>query len=125
VSARRLQGWEPAETTTYEYDDAGRVISATTTREPEWDREQLAMMLAHIENEASIDSLGFPIAESTSPDGDENNKQGKYLYRAEKPIVNFAARAQENAQEAYRKAHGGELPSYLHFPVKRYERPRS
>jgi hypothetical protein len=36
VPWRRWAGWEPAEITTYEYDDAGRLIRATTVREPEW-----------------------------------------------------------------------------------------
>ncbi|MET0419313.1 MAG: hypothetical protein ABW022_25145 [Actinoplanes sp.] len=34
------------ETTTYEYDDAGRVVRSTTDREPEWSEQDRAWMYA-------------------------------------------------------------------------------
>jgi hypothetical protein len=47
VSPKRLDGWEPRETTVHEYDDdTGRLIRSTTTREPEWDDQQRGWMLA-------------------------------------------------------------------------------
>ncbi|MEU4399784.1 hypothetical protein [Micromonospora orduensis] len=49
VAPRRLDGWEPAETTTYEYD-GGRLVRSVTVREPEWsdqDRAWLAALAAY------------------------------------------------------------------------------
>lgn len=46
ISVRRLEGWEPRTVTEYEYDQAGRLVRSVTTREPEWDDEQRAVMLA-------------------------------------------------------------------------------
>jgi hypothetical protein len=45
LSLKRFDGWEPTETTTYRYDDTGRLVSSTTTRDVEWDPEQQAWML--------------------------------------------------------------------------------
>jgi hypothetical protein len=60
VSLRRFaDGWEPAEVTEYEYDDAGRLVRSVTRREPEWDEEQRAWMLALDECERlSCDGCG-------------------------------------------------------------------
>jgi hypothetical protein len=46
ISEKRLNGWEPAQATDYEYDGDGRLLRAVTRREPEWDDEQRASMLA-------------------------------------------------------------------------------
>lgn len=41
-----MEGREPAETTEYEYDAAGRLVRAVTTRESEWTELDAAEMLA-------------------------------------------------------------------------------
>lgn len=46
MSLRRFEGWEAAEVHEHEYDDAGRLVRTIVTKEPEWDDEQRALMLA-------------------------------------------------------------------------------
>ena len=45
ISPRRLDGWEPAETTVHEYD-GGRLVRSVTSREPEWSEQDRAWLLA-------------------------------------------------------------------------------
>lgn len=83
------------------------------------------MMTAHLDNEASLNSLGFPLADTLSPLADPDNPNSEYFYAAaEKPIIDHAQKARALAEDAWRKANDGDLPSYVHFPVQRYERPR-
>jgi len=46
VSPKRFGGWEPTETHTYAYDEAGRVASVEVTREVEWDEGERALVVA-------------------------------------------------------------------------------
>jgi hypothetical protein len=55
-----LLGWEPTESHVHEYDDEGRLVRTTVTREPEWDDQQRANMLALAEYEAGICACGLP-----------------------------------------------------------------
>lgn len=64
ISHRRLLGWEP--TTTYAYDDAGRMIASRP--EPEWDDAERSKMLALDLYEAGIGPCGHHHAETTDPE---------------------------------------------------------
>ncbi|MFC3504802.1 hypothetical protein ACFOOK_28075 [Micromonospora krabiensis] len=57
VAPRRLDGWEPAETTVYEYD-AGRLVRSVTVREPEWSEQDRAWMAALVGYRASLCPCG-------------------------------------------------------------------
>lgn len=63
-----LDGREPVEVTEYEYDAAGRLIRAVTTRESEWLPEDRAEALALAAYRASLcpSGCGQPVGESTS-----------------------------------------------------------
>lgn len=68
MTYRRFSGWEPAESTEYEYDEAGRLIRSVTTREPEWDEQERAWMLALAEHESRLCPLcGRPLSVCTDP----------------------------------------------------------
>jgi hypothetical protein len=54
VSPRRFLGWEPARTTVYEHNSAGRVVRATVTTESEWSDEDREMVSALAEYEAGL-----------------------------------------------------------------------
>jgi hypothetical protein len=69
VPWRRWAGWEPAEVTTYEYDDDGRLIRSTTVREAEWGEVDRGAMLALAAYEASIcTGCRQPMSQSMDPD---------------------------------------------------------
>ncbi len=71
MSEKRLLGWEPTETHAHEYDDAGRIVRTTVTREVEWDDVERAKMqgLALYESQICECGLHESIAK-TDPDMD-------------------------------------------------------
>lgn len=102
VSPRRLSGWEPAVATTYEYDDAGRLIGSVVEREPEWSREDVEAMVALMESKR-IGPHGHPMDEAVSRDGDPSNPDRKWDYVVPLPTVDFAQRALDVTKQKYQK----------------------
>ena len=77
---RRFDGWEPAERTTYEYDETGRLVASTTVREAEWDAEQQAWMVALGVYRSQIhEPCGGYLPETTAADAEDG-------YQADLPI---------------------------------------
>jgi hypothetical protein len=70
ISPKRLDGWEPTETHTYTYDDAGRVASVTVTRESEWDDGERALVLALELYQRQCCPNGHWLPESADPDSE-------------------------------------------------------
>ena len=99
MSFRRFSGWEPAETTTYTYDEAGRVLTATTVREPEWDEQEQAWMLAlaEFEDEELCPVCGGPRSVCQAPEN-----EGRFSVPP--PTRCFVATAIADAREPYQKA---------------------
>jgi hypothetical protein len=95
-----LWGWEPKEFTRRVYED-GVLVGSVTERESEFDAEQRALLLAHMDLERDKGSHGQPMSEATN-DAADPAKSGTYHYKANKlPRVDWAARAVGIAQEAY------------------------
>lgn len=71
ISPRRLAGWEPAETTSYEYE-GGRLVRSVTVREPEWSDEDRAWMaaLAGYRDRPCPCGCGHPAEETTAHESD-------------------------------------------------------
>jgi hypothetical protein len=92
-----LHGWEPAETTVFEYD-GDRLIRTVTTREPEWDAQEVGYLLASraIEFEPK-NSLGIPLADAL-----DIANQFKWI-PPEAPAIDWAAKKLGDAQDAYYK----------------------
>lgn len=120
MSPRRLSGWEPAEVTTFEYDDDGRLVGAVTEREPEWsssDRESLLALL-----EASrVGPHGHPMSEATSPLADPSNWDREYEYVVPPPALDFAQDALNKRKQAYRDQYPDKDLSALVWRVERRE----
>lgn len=91
-----MKGWEPREFTTYQYD-GGRLVGSVTRREPEFTRAEVALMLAHERYEADLGPDGFPMSEATDPEN------WRAFVGNEKPRVDWAAKAREDARDAYYK----------------------
>lgn len=69
MSEKRILGWEPTETHRHVYDEAGRLVRTTVTRESEWDDMERAKMLALADYEANLCDCGFPCeVADTDPD---------------------------------------------------------
>ena len=109
VSWRRFCGWEPARTTIYEYDDAGRLVRSITRVESEWDDldRQAALTLAEFEADL-CPGCRRPMAETTSPDHE-------FSYRAGHAIRCHRCTATARASEAYEDS---PVSSALFIPIE-------
>lgn len=66
MSWRRWNGWEPARSTVYTFDDDGRPLTAVTTVEAEWDEQSRGYALALGDYEAGLcPGCRHPLAETT------------------------------------------------------------
>ncbi|GAA1436292.1 hypothetical protein GCM10009616_35720 [Microlunatus lacustris] len=72
ISPRRYSGWEPPTRTRYRYDADGRLVGAITTREPEWDEIDRALIDAYLNWKGDLHVCGRPLTESLhDEDSDE------------------------------------------------------
>lgn len=80
ISPHRFTGWEPSQHTRYLYDDGGRLVESVTTREPEWDDIDQALITTHIDYQNSLCDCGQPLSESLfDKDKEPTNYRGYYL----------------------------------------------
>ena len=103
IAPRRLNGWEPTETTELVYED-GQLARLVTTREPEFDDEQRDLLLASVEFEASIGSNGFKRSDALNPEADLNNYASSLRFTAAGPFWDYAEQARLNAIDDYKTA---------------------
>jgi YD repeat-containing protein len=114
VSPRRFLGWEPARTTVYEYNDAGRVVRATTTVEPEWSAEDREMADALAEYEAGLcNGCRDELRRTTDPEN-----EGRYI--AKPAIRCHRCTASLEAQDVYESS---PHPSALMIPIEHWPAP--
>lgn len=113
LSEKRILGWEPTETHVHEYDDAGRLVRTTVTREPEWDDQQRANMLALAEYEADLCACGLP------KDVADTDPDLRAKYRTCPVCAGLAkeARRQHKADESAVRHLGSEPDPYAHRPA--------
>ena len=92
-----MHGWEPGESTVFEYD-GDRLIRTTTTREPEWNAQEVGYLLASraIEFEPK-NSLGIPLADAMNPDN-----QFKWI-PAQAPTIDWALKSADDMKDGYYK----------------------
>lgn len=105
VSPRRLAGWEPTETTEYFYSD-GLLVGSVTTREPEWDTEQVDLLLAAHAFRADIGPHGHSLSKSTSEAANPNNYDSPLRYVGHGPFTDWAKKAELDRTDAYRAEAG-------------------
>lgn len=93
----------------HEYED-DRLVRSVTTREPEWDEEQQALMLAHLMHERlTCSGCGGHLPDTTDPKAD-----GAYI--ADEPIRCHRCTAIAMRAEQYRES---PQPQALMFPTRR------
>lgn len=90
-----MQGWEPAEVTTFEYD-GDRLVRAIKVIEPEWSGEERALLLASRELEFEPrNSVGIPLVEAMDP------KHQFDWVPPELPTMDWAIKAADDKKDAY------------------------
>jgi hypothetical protein len=112
VAPRRLNGWEPAETTEHFYE-GGLLVRSVTTREPEFDDEQRDLLLASAEFEALVDSNGHLISETTSFQANPTNYDSTLRFAAAGPFWNWAEKARLDEIDAYKSQFPKDSPPNL------------
>lgn len=106
-------GWEPAEVTTYEYDEAGRAVRSITVREPEFSAWDLAVLLADRADErVPRGRHGLPISEATDP-------ANQFAFEAEGPTTDWAQKVLDEAEAEYRRKWPKAPHGALLFKVRR------
>jgi hypothetical protein len=83
--------------TEYQYDAAGRLVRAVTTREPEFSPDQTAALLAYKDYMADLGPHGIPMSEAMDP----ANAHGFVAADGGIPSIDFAEKAVQDAQDAY------------------------
>jgi len=107
-----LLGWEPGEVTTFEYDDAGRMIRAVTVREPEfsdWDRA--ALLADRTRDLAPRSRTGILMSEAT-----DRKNFGRFI--VPEPTTDLASKALHEAQEQWKAFHGEHSLDHLLWRVE-------
>ena len=114
IPPSKLLGREPAEVTSFEYDDDGRMVRAVTVREPEYTFLDRAWLLDSWK-QANVPrgSHGWLMSEATDP-----ANQGKFFVGP--PTLDFAALAEIKAREDAEKVYKDKIPmGALKFRVEK------
>lgn len=120
MAPRRLDGWEPRVVTIPEYD-GDRIVRTVEYREPEWDEDQLALMTAYKRYADDLGPHGYLMSEATDPGADPTEYDNPLRFGVEAPIVDWARKAQLDAEAAWRAAEGDDANmNGLIFPVRKY-----
>ncbi len=91
--------------------------------ESEWDDEQRELFVALDRFERDLGSHGHPMSEATSSDADPANRNGKYVYVAGLPLVDYAQQAIDDARDDYRERFkDARMPNGLIWIAERFER---
>lgn len=94
-----MLGWEPAEVTTYERDEAGAIVRAITVREPEFNSWDRAVLLADVAaSKVPRGAHGLPLSETTDP-------ANQFAYEVPNPVMDWAQKALDDQQALYKKQH--------------------
>lgn len=109
VSWSRWCGTRPTTTTTYEYDDQGRVVRTVAVSDPDWtDLDRRAALALHAYEQDLCSGCGQPLSETTKPERD-----GQYLPLA--AVRCHFCTAAEMGRAAYQdNSHA----AALHVPVR-------
>lgn len=107
----------------YVRDSSGQVVGEISSREPEFDSQQAALLLAHLKMKADMGPHGQPLSEATSPLANPSSWDAKWRYEPVGPYTDYAAKAQEDAKEAYRKRlpKDAPMPNGLRFGVRKVD----
>jgi hypothetical protein len=109
-----LSGWEPAEATTFEYGEDGRVVASVTIREAEFSPMDVAALLeARRRQRVKRGPHGYPLTESMDPDN-------QFAFKADKPRRDWAMAELHRAQKKWFAEHPEDKgdPSLV-FPVEK------
>jgi hypothetical protein len=98
------------------------VVASRTVTEPEWDDEQLELMVAFRRHESDIGPHGHPMSEATSAFADPSDRKNRrWRYVSGAPVTDFAEKARRDAQDAFREKNPDRSLNGLIFPVEKVD----
>jgi len=83
-------------------------VGTVTTLEPEFDAEQVALLVAYLDLTGDRGPHGLPLSETTDPAANPSVRGGWHYEANQAPRIDYAAQAIARASEAYYKAHPDE-----------------
>ena len=96
----------PVEATEHFYED-GLLVGSITTRESEWDSEQVDLLIAYDLYRKDFGSHGEKLSEATDPRADPNDySPGSWRYITHGPFLNQAEKAHADTVDAYKRTAG-------------------
>lgn len=117
MSLKRFHGWEPTRTTTYEYDDDGRLLRSMETVEPEWDEDERAWVTAlRLYRDSLCPSCGGPVEECHAPITFDELRRGRFIVEH-----SVCARTRELRKAMKEAQETAEEPAALVFTTRRRE----
>lgn len=115
-----MSGWEPRQVVTVaERDDEGRPTVFHIDQEPEWDDEQIDLVLAAQDLAGSVGPHGIPMSEATSALADPSDRSRGWRYIVPPPRIDHAQRALNLAQRERAEAYPEEDTDSLLWTVQR------
>lgn len=107
--------------TVLERDDSGAPSRFRVDTEPEWDDEQVALLLAAQAKVSEVGPHGIPMDEATSPLADPNDRTRGYHFEVPAPRIDHAQRALNVAQAQRSAEYPEEDTGSLLWRVERHE----
>ncbi|QUW18896.1 hypothetical protein [Agrococcus sp. Marseille-Q4369] len=113
------------------YDDAGRMVETLVHTEPEWDTDEVDLMIAAHLLEQETGPHGQPYSESVGKQANPDSPEHTHRYETDLPVTDWALRAQLEAarefEQQLEEAGIDERERSLilrstHFTVRRVER---
>lgn len=101
--------------------DGDRLVRSVTVREREYTDDDL-VALVESARQAPRGSHGWPVDEAMSADGDPADWGAKYRWHVPPPAVDFAQKALDQAQDAYRKQYPDADLGALRWRVEKIKR---
>lgn len=107
--------------TEYEYDETGRLVGSTSSREAEWSGEDREALIAYLETQR-VGPHGYPMSEATSRDVDPANPERLFDLVVPMPTRDHMQAALNREQDTYRKKYPDADMGSLKWRIER--RPR-
>lgn len=115
ISPSRFLGVEPAEVTTFEYDEAGRLVSAVTVREAEFSAWDRAVLVADWKRTNVLRGRhGLPLSEALDP-------ANQFGFEVLPPLTDWAQKKLNEVQDAFKKKYPEADMDALLWEVKKLD----
>lgn len=93
----------------YEYDDRGRVVRAVEHREPEFDPDEQAALIAFARHENDIGPHGHLMSEALDPGANPNDYKNPLGFVPLPPVIDWVEKTRLDKIDAVKKEFGDDF----------------